>query len=90
MFKIFVAWPIYLSLRHFEHCFKLSRSVCQCPTVGDSNSCIINVMASYKVCVCVCACAQEERGAAGAADGDAAALNAATGPRVTKRREFFI
>ncbi|CAB3222790.1 unnamed protein product [Arctia plantaginis] len=33
---------------------------------------------------------QEERGAAGAADPDAAALAAATGPRVTKRREFFI
>ncbi|XP_004931219.1 neurexin-4 isoform X1 [Bombyx mandarina] len=33
---------------------------------------------------------QEERGADGAADPDAAALAAATGPRVTKRREFFI
>ncbi|CAH0407172.1 unnamed protein product [Chilo suppressalis] len=33
---------------------------------------------------------QEERGAEGAADPDAAALAAATGPRVTKRREFFI
>ncbi|XP_050681113.1 neurexin-4 [Leptidea sinapis] len=33
---------------------------------------------------------QEERGAEGAADPDSAALAAATGPRVTKRREFFI
>ncbi|XP_013164723.1 PREDICTED: neurexin-4 isoform X1 [Papilio xuthus] len=33
---------------------------------------------------------QEERGADGAADPDAAALAAATGARVTKRREFFI
>ncbi|XP_063360126.1 neurexin-4 [Cydia amplana] len=33
---------------------------------------------------------QEERGADGAADQDQAALHAATGPRVTKRREFFI
>ncbi|XP_049869625.1 neurexin-4 [Pectinophora gossypiella] len=33
---------------------------------------------------------QEERGADGAADPDSAALAAATGPRVTKRREFFI
>ncbi|KAL0832456.1 hypothetical protein ABMA28_000688 [Loxostege sticticalis] len=33
---------------------------------------------------------QEERGADGALDPDAAALAAATGPRVTKRREFFI
>ncbi|XP_053603353.1 neurexin-4 isoform X1 [Plodia interpunctella] len=33
---------------------------------------------------------QEERGAEGAADPDAAALAAATGPRVSKRREFFI
>ncbi|KAL4707615.1 hypothetical protein ACJJTC_014720 [Scirpophaga incertulas] len=32
----------------------------------------------------------EERGAEGASDPDAAALAAATGPRVTKRREFFI
>ncbi|GBP09577.1 Neurexin-4 [Eumeta japonica] len=33
---------------------------------------------------------QEERGADGAPDPDTAALAAATGPRVTKRREFFI
>ncbi|CAK1598381.1 unnamed protein product [Parnassius mnemosyne] len=33
---------------------------------------------------------QEERGADGAADPDSAALAAATGARVTKRREFFI
>ncbi|KAG6457370.1 neurexin-4 isoform X1 [Manduca sexta] len=33
---------------------------------------------------------QEERGAAGALDPDAAALAATTGARVTKRREFFI
>ncbi|XP_026321952.1 neurexin-4 isoform X2 [Hyposmocoma kahamanoa] len=33
---------------------------------------------------------QEERGADGAPDPDSAALAAATGPRVTKRREFFI
>ncbi|XP_052755482.1 neurexin-4 isoform X2 [Galleria mellonella] len=33
---------------------------------------------------------QEERGAEGAAGPDAAALAAATGARVTKRREFFI
>ncbi|XP_060801715.1 neurexin-4 [Amyelois transitella] len=33
---------------------------------------------------------QEERGAEHAADPDAAALAAATGPRVSKRREFFI